>query len=347
MNGQASVPALVSDIVLYTDSSGMHAVKKGTGEEMWEYNLSSELAFPSRFPITVASANHVFITDLTKEGPMSIKALDIQTGQEAWMLTGEWSLTIAPTVIQDKLYIPAAGKMFIVNEKDGNELHSFSTKGLISSYAVSDQQIIAVNISGNVTSYDANTGERLWEYDNQLLALPRSLDITLLKDKVLLTEKKSGRIIALDAGSGKELWSKQYGDEKNSVVMVAAITTPSVIEDTLYIGIFDGQDEQFDYLPDYSNLTAINGETGEEVWHYPVDDYIMYPPAFVNGHVIVTNMKQTVTAFQGGENAEKVEPAIDDEEYKGRDIRNSNGDFAATGYERALQHGWNSAVCVL
>lgn len=322
VNGQASVPALVSDIVLYTDSSGMHAVKKETGEEMWEHNFSSELPFPSRPSITVASTNHVFITDLTKEGPMSIKALDIQSGKEAWKLAGDWSMTITPTVIQDKLYISAAGKMFIVNEKDGNELHSFSTKGLISSYAVSDQQIIAVNISGNVTSYDANIGERLWEYDNELLGLPRSPDITLLKDKVLLTEKKSGRMIALDAGSGKEVWSKQYGDEKNSVVMVAAITTPSVIEDTLYIGIFDGQDEQFDYLPDYSNLTAINGETGEELWHYPVDEYIMYPPAFVNGSVIATNMEQTVTAYQGGENAVKKEPAVDDEQEASNTITN-------------------------
>lgn len=314
VNGQASVPALVSDIVLYTDSSGMHAVKKGNGEGMWDHTFSSELTFPSRPSITVASTNHVFITDLTKEGPMSIKALDIQTGQEAWMLTGEWSLTIAPTVIQDKLYIPAAGKMLVVNEKDGKELHSFNIKGAINGYVASDQQIIAVNISGNVASYDSNTGEVLWQYNNELLGLPNSPDITILKDKVLLTEKKSGRIIALNKSTGEEVWSKQFGDEKNSLFMAAAITTPSVIANTLYIGIFDGQDEQFDYLPDYSNLTAINEETGEEIWHYPVDEYIMYPPAFVDGHVIVVNMKQTVTSYQGGESAEKEDPTIADEQ---------------------------------
>ncbi|BCG60190.1 hypothetical protein PUR_36150 [Paenibacillus sp. URB8-2] len=314
VNGQASVPAVVSDSVLYTDSSGLHAVQKGTGEEMWEYNFSSELAFPSRFPTTVASTNHVFITDLTKEGPAVLKAIDLQSGKEAWKLAGDWSSTIAPAVIQDKLYIPAAGKMLIINEKNGKELHSFNTKGVINSYAASDQQIIAVNISGNVASYDSNTGELLWEYDNELLGLPNSPDITISKDKVLLTEKKSGSIIALDASSGNEAWNKQFGEEKNSVVMGAAITTPSVIENTLYIGIFDGQDEQFKNLPDFSNLTAINEETGEKLWHYPVDDYIMYPPAFVNGSVIVTNMEQTVTAYQGGENAVKKEQTVDNEQ---------------------------------
>lgn len=314
VNGQASVPAIFSDMLLYTDSSGMHAVKEGTGEGIWDYDFSSELPFPSRYPTAVASTSHVFITDLTLEGPTAFKALDIHSGKEAWTLAGDLSLILAPTVIKDKLYIPAAGEMLVVNEKDGKEIHSFNTKGILNSYAMSDQQIVGINISGNVTSYDANTGKLLWEYDNELLGLPNTPDITILKNKILLTEKKSGSIIALDSKSGGEVWSKQYGDEKNSTVMAAAITAPSVIENTLYIGIFDGQDEQFDYLPGYSNLTAINEETGEELWHHPVDEYIMYPPTFVDGHVIVTNMKQTVTSYQGGESAKKEDPTVVDEQ---------------------------------
>ncbi|AIQ37194.1 hypothetical protein R50345_22670 [Paenibacillus sp. FSL R5-0345] len=343
VNGQTSVPAVVSDIVLYTDSSGMHAVNKGTGEEMWEHNFTSELPFLTRPSITVVSSKRVFITDFTKEGPMTFKALDIQSGKEAWKLAGDWSLTLTPTVIKDKLYIPAAGKMLVVNEIDGKELHSFNTRGLIGSYAASDQQIVAVNISGNVASYDSNTGELLWEYDNELLGLPRSPDIILLKDKVLLTEKRTGTIIALDRSSGNEEWNKQFGEERNYVVMGAAITTPSVIKNTIYIGIFDGQDGQYKNLPDFSSLTAINEETGAELWHYPVDDYIMYPPVFVDGNVIVTNMNQTVTAYQGGENSVKEEPVFDDEEVlqstnstntdEGMMEKNSDGQYDLKLYE--------------
>ena len=99
----------------------------------------------------------------------------------------------------------------------------------------------------------------------------------------------------------------KMGDEKYRPTIPWVITQPSVLEDTLFIGAWDGQDNEVKYMPDYSNLIALDGNTGKELWHFKVDDYIMYPPSFAKGKAIVTNMQETITAFNEGKAPEQAE----------------------------------------
>ncbi|MFC3745726.1 hypothetical protein [Paenibacillus sp. GCM10012306] len=124
--------------------------------------------------------------------------------------------------------------------------------------------------------------------------------LTLLKDKVIASEVRSGQMVGIDAKSGKELWKIKIGDEKYRATIPWIVPQPSILEDALYIGAWGGEYEKYKGTPAYSDLIAIDGTKGTELWRQKVDDYIMYPSSFNNDQTIFTNMYQSVTAYNEG-----------------------------------------------
>lgn len=308
IDGYPTLPALAGNILSYNDNSGIHAVNADSGEEIWKYDYNQQLPDEVKSKVTVASSTHVFIIEQTQGGRTSLKALEAKTGKEAWKFGDDLSVTMTPSLSQDKLYIPAAGKIHIINQKTGMEVKVIDTEMLVSNVAVSKDSIYAVGMGSKViVAYDINKYGKQWEYMNEEIAMPNIPTLTLLKDKIIVSEMKNGIMVGIDSKSGKELWNVKVGDKKYLATIPTSISTPpSVLEDTLYIGAWGGENEKFKGAPAFSNLIAIDGKTGTELWKQRVDNFIMYPPSFINGKVVVTNMYETVVAYQGGKETKSV-----------------------------------------
>lgn len=271
---------------------------------LWEHFYKKEVPYEARPAEAAASFNHVFIPELLEDGRVTLKALDIKTGKESWSYGDSASLKISPYVAGDKLYLPLEGGIHIVNQKSGKELDTIEHGSPVSSVAASNKVLIVADLGGGVTAYDLKSKKAKWSYENDGFEMINRPLITLLDNKVLLTEVKNGITVMLDASNGMELWSKNIGNPSFVNMYGVAITKPAVAENQVYYAMWDGQ--QKNGMAGYSTLLALDVETGNELWRYRENDFIEYSPILANDGMIVVT-KDGVKAYQGGKNAQ--EPA--------------------------------------
>ncbi|MFE0399515.1 outer membrane protein assembly factor BamB family protein [Paenibacillus lactis] len=301
INGLPSVPALSGNTLIFTDNDGIQAVKADNGDEIWKYDYHIKDPSELKPNTVITSSSHAFIVEQSEDGRSSLKALEIKTGKLSWEFGDSVPLLNGFVLSADKLYVPMQGVVHIIDKKSGKETDSITLDVMISSINVTDDVLYVVDLGGYITAFDLKSKQQMWQYAIETFEAPNAPVLTVLKDKVISSEVKSGSMIGIDAQAGKELWKIKMGDEKYRPTFPWVITQPTVLEDTLYIGAWDGQNNEVKYMPEYSKLIALDGNTGKELWYYKVQDYIMYPPAFINGMAIVTNMQETITAFNEGQ----------------------------------------------
>ncbi|SDC11032.1 PQQ-like domain-containing protein [Paenibacillus sp. UNCCL117] len=309
INVLPSVPALAGNTLIYNDKDGIHAVNADNGEEIWKYDYNQKAPPELKPKATIASPNRAFITEQTNGG-ITLKAVDIKTGKVSWEY-GNAVPFVGLVLAEDKLYVPIDGVIRIIDEKNGKEIDSISTDAPISSLNVARDQLFFVDMGGKITAFDLKSKKQAWQYSNEAFEVPNAPTLTVLKDKVIASEVKSGLVVGIDAKAGKELWKIKMGDGKYRATLPWIITQPSALGETLYIGTWGGENDKAKGTPAYSDLIAIDGNKGTELWRQKVDDFIMYPPAFNNGQTIITNMYQSVTAYNEGKvtvQAAAVEP---------------------------------------
>jgi len=298
INGLPSVPAIAGNTLIFNDNDGIRAVKTDNGEEIWKYDYNLKVPAKLKPKVTIASSSHAFITEQIS-GEVILKAMDIKTGKVSWEY-GNAVPFVGFILAADKLYVPIDGVIHIVDEKNGKEIDSISTDAPISSLNVAGDQLYIVDLGGHITAFDLKSKKQAWQYGNDAFEVPNAPVLTVLKDKVIATEVKSGLMVGVDAKEGKELWKIKMGNEKYRATIPWIVTQPSALGDTLYIGTWGGEHETAKGAPAYSDLIAIDGNKGTELWRQKVDDFIMYSPAFNIGQTIITNMYESVTAYNEG-----------------------------------------------
>ncbi|WP_179215694.1 PQQ-binding-like beta-propeller repeat protein [Paenibacillus sp. MY03] len=299
INGLPSVPALVGNTLIYNDIGGIRAVEADSGVGIWKYDYNENVAAEIMEKSTLASSSRAFIVKNMSDGRTSINAIDIKSGKVSW----EYGETIpynGIVLVADKLYFSVQGVIHIVGENDGKLIDTIPHDAMISNLKVIDDQLFAADLGGSITAYDLSSKERIWQYNNEDLAFPTSPILTVLQNRVVISDVKSGQMIGLDSKTGNESWNTRIGDEKYLLAIPWVITQPSVLSDTLYVGTWDGEHDMAKGFPAYSNLIAIDSNTGTELWRQRVDDYIMHSPAFINGQTIITNMYESITAYNEG-----------------------------------------------
>lgn len=235
------------------------------------------------------------------------------TGEEKWKLQIENGAEPSATMINDRLFIGASdGQLYSIDADTGKVLWTFPTRIETLSEPLLHEGALYV-LTGNNTLYalDAATGKQLWLYTRQD---PSSLSIRggskpAFRNGTLYVGFSDGSIVALLAQNGAVKWEKQLNRNKKFRDLDS---DPLVEGDFLYILGYDDQmyclrvatgelvwrspvggygtilstaDRLF-YAGSNNEFLAINKETGQKVWSFPLKEGIATSAALYKGLVI-------------------------------------------------------------
>ena len=216
-------PVAVDETSAYIGDVGgrVTVVDLGSGDVRW----TKELGTPIAGAVTL-DAGRVLATTLGgQDAPSEIVALDAEKGDELWRASVEdaSNLVTAPVVVDGRmLTLDAIGGVLAFDAEDGRFLwrtevvnpiaprgQPFLLQGVGAPAPVSaDGQVFAVDVTGRVYAFDAETGTSLWD---QALNDPSQFSPPLLTDDQILVSTDSGTLYAVDRGSGHLVWRVDGG----------------------------------------------------------------------------------------------------------------------------------------
>ncbi len=172
----------------------------------------------------------------------------------------------------------------------GGERHG---KGPKSSPVFADGRIFTMSITGTLSAWDADTGDRLWQrnYDDQFgKSQPywgASTSPIVDDSRVIAhfgTDEK-GALVALDVESGNEVWSQ--GKDGTSY------SSPLLVE-------IDGVRQVVQW--NHRALVGVESESGRLLWEYPFPhtgtNQNMPTPAINNGYILVGGENRGIRSVQ-------------------------------------------------
>jgi outer membrane protein assembly factor BamB len=159
-------------------------------------------------------------------------------------------------------------------------LWTYQTDGDVpSSPAVVNGTVYIGSEDGGVYSLDARTGELQWRFETGAPVISSPA----VAGGIVYIES-GGQLYAISEGSGDKLWSQDVVDEVDDRDDVPAISSPAVIDDTVYVGSLD------------HHLYAVAASTGEKQWRFETNQPIGASPAVVGGTVYIGSTDQYIYA---------------------------------------------------
>jgi outer membrane protein assembly factor BamB len=116
--------------------------------------------------------------------------------------------------------------------------------GIVSSPTLYNGMAYVGSYDGNIYAFNANTGERVWNYSTDKVGFSSTLAVVGGK---VYTGPDDGNIYCLDASTGTKQWSVSAG--------VAGTTSPTVANGMVYV-------------PAGSNLLCLNADNGALAWNF-------------------------------------------------------------------------------
>jgi outer membrane protein assembly factor BamB len=215
-------PIAVDETSAYIGDVGgrVTAVDLASGDVRW----TEDLGTPISGAVTLDAGRALVTTLGGREEPSEIVALDAESGDDLWHASAEdaSNLVSAPVVADGRvLTLDAFGGVLAFNAEDGHFLwrtevvnplaprQPFSLRGVGAPAPVSaDGQVFAVDVTGRVYAFDAETGAALW--DHALNKLSQSSPPILTDDHVLVPTDP-GTLYAIDRVSGHLVWRVDGG----------------------------------------------------------------------------------------------------------------------------------------
>jgi outer membrane protein assembly factor BamB len=216
-------PVAVDETSAYIGDVGgrVTVIDLESGDVRW----TKELGTPIAGAVTL-DAGRVLATTLGgQKEPSEIVALDAKSGDELWRASAEdaSNLVTAPVVADGRmLTLDALGGVLAFDAEDGSFLwrtevinpiaprgQPFLLQGVGAPAPVSaDGQVFAVDVTGRVYAFDAETGAALWDH---ALNDPSQFSPPLLTDDQILVSTDSGTLYAVDRRSGHLVWRVDGG----------------------------------------------------------------------------------------------------------------------------------------
>ncbi len=216
-------PVAVDETSAYIGDVGgrVTVIDLESGEVRW----TKELGTPIAGAVTL-DAGRVLATTLGgQKEPSEIVALDAKSGDELWRASAEdaSNLVTSPVVADGRmLTLDALGGVLSFDAKDGRFLwrtevinpiaprgQPFLLQGVGAPAPVSAEgQVFAVDVTGRVYAFDAETGAALWDH---ALNDPSQFSPPLLTDEHILVSTDSGTLYAVDRRSGHLVWRVDGG----------------------------------------------------------------------------------------------------------------------------------------
>jgi outer membrane protein assembly factor BamB len=214
-------PVTVDEASAYVGDVGgrVTVIDLASGEVRW----TKELGTPISGAVTL-DAGRVLATTLGgQEEPSEIVALDGESGDELWRASAEdaSNMVTAPVVADGRiLTLDAIGGVLAFDAEDGRflwrtEVINPTHQPFVLPTAVgapapvsADGRVFAVDVTGRVYAFDAETGANLWDH---ALNDPSQFSPPLLTDEHVLVPTDSGTLYAVDRQSGHLVWRVDGG----------------------------------------------------------------------------------------------------------------------------------------
>ena len=216
--------AVEGDRLFATTANGqVFALSASEGEMVWKVTLDAPLrAAPTIIDETLVVVSH----------DNRLFVLDVRQGNLLWTHSGmAENLTLAsgasPAVAQGVVLAPyTSGDLYALNLENGQHLWNASLNTALVSYRsretisgisaapiISGNDVIAVSVSGALSSYDITTGKRMWQSSVGTSQTP------WVAGTAVFALMDDGRLIGMNRKDGQIRWItnlNDYLEEKNS-----------------------------------------------------------------------------------------------------------------------------------
>jgi outer membrane protein assembly factor BamB len=250
---------------------------------------------------------------IAANGVDGIAGFDRNTGEIKWRQHIANGAEPSAALINDRLFIGASdGQLYSLQAGDGKILWTFPTRiETLSEPLLADGVLYLLTGNNTLYALDAASGKQLWLYSRQD---PSSLSIRggskpALRNGTLYVGFSDGSIVALLASNGAVKWEKQLSRNKKFRDLDS---DPLIENDYLYVLGFDDQiyclragtgetvwhselggygsillsGDRLYYATTNGEFAALNKETGEKVWTFPLKQGIATSASLYKGLVI-------------------------------------------------------------
>ncbi|WP_082103135.1 outer membrane protein assembly factor BamB [Robbsia andropogonis] len=199
----------------------------------------------------------------------SVAKFDAASGRTIWRTKLKESLTAGVGVADDASLVAVGAQdgYVIVLDADGNRVWSGSVGGeILTAPLIGHNLVIVRTADGQITAFDARTGEQKWVYRNR--AVPLNLRTTLgmrfAGANGVLAGFPGGSIAAINIDSGEPFWQSpvSFPQGVTEVERINDVSgSPELVGRLACAGSFQGR------------LGCFDVENGQPVWEHPFSTY--------------------------------------------------------------------------
>ena len=255
-NGEATAPTLGPTSVFVGSNGRVRALKESNGVQRWVRFSCSGVA-----TVQPAFSRGLLIVG---DGGGDLAAYDAGTGSRVWCDDESGSITSAPAVTDDSVYITNGGAAIAVDQFTGTRRWTFTPADfspLTETPAIANG-VVYVTGGSSVFALDSSTGHRIWRHD---LEAQTKISAPSVRNGIVYVGGSA--LYALDAVNGHVVWRN-----RNAGVNVS---TPAIAEGRVFVNAED---------PDFG-LWAFDAQTGAFLWRSQMPGELQATVSVANGVV--------------------------------------------------------------
>ena len=253
-------------------------------EKSWSHNIGSNIGEDYVKLDPAFSANTVFVPDYKGK----ITAIDKNTGKILWKTNTKSTITSSAAANSHTVFVGGSGQIFALAQDNGKIKWSRDVVNeILATPLVTDDLVIAKTTNGQLTAFDANTGDIVWKYSQEEPPLVlRGSSSPKASDDSIISGFASGEMVALNKNSGKVEWKQLIAEPSGNFAverMVDIVADPIIADGVIYTATYQGK------------LAALSLRTGKVLWTNNISTFSGL--AVNNNLVIAADANDTVSAF--------------------------------------------------
>lgn len=205
-----------------------------------------------------------------------------EDGPEDWVFeSGFGGMYAGPVVADGTLYVTSMGSVHEIDPETGEDAWTTETDRIIYARPTVDEGSVYVPVHGRgVYALEADSGERRWQAD---VDVPPFATLAAADGLVYGPQRDPSGLYAIDVDAGTEAWSSD---------VELRYPEPVVADGTVFIESLD-------------SVTAIDGETGDEVWQFERETSTFTSATVVDGTVYVGSKDDKIYAIDATSGEER------------------------------------------